>query len=74
MNIKYPKIQIKVNTDGHIRINEERLVDVNNFRMEPREDDELSGKAFFLSNAYNWVIAKDSSDCTCLVPFKKVEN
>lgn len=39
--------------------------------IQIREYGELTHKAFYLSNQYNWIVVEDDQGETCLVPLKK---
>ena len=80
----HKKIQIVDQTeDGYIRVEKEDLLEVSydfdmgfvvdgNCRpLAVRGSAELKGKAFFLNDAFDWVIVRDSGGNACLVPTGK---
>jgi hypothetical protein len=75
---KHPKIKFIANPqheENIFEIEESRLLRSSAIGdlMCPLNDTrtELAGKAYYLSNGYNWQIVTDSSGYTCLVAYYK---
>ena len=69
--MKYQKL---VMDEEGIKIDEDKLSDVTEMwgrHIGVRICDEYKNKGFYLSQAYDWVMGKDSNDKLCLVPLVK---
>lgn len=76
MEINYPNVTILKEEDKTtVKLEEKQLVTVGKMvplkSIEPRSYGFLAGKAFYLSDCYDWIIVNDNRGMLCLVPLKK---
>jgi len=78
--MEYPKLTCKDIVEKTVEIDANKLVTIKDVRIsnpdnmlfiETREYGELSGKAFFLSSSFDWIVGRDGKECLILVPLRK---
>lgn len=67
------RVAYETERDDIITIPQTSLYSVKKWKVTPRGEGLLAGKAFRLNDEFDWEIGKDEKNVLCLVPIKKDE-